>query len=111
MKLPNGEDAVVEISKLRDYVLSLIHPLGRHKARVFLSALDMSAADAEELRLALKVAAKSENAIAGAFDVYGARYIIDFVMHRANGREALVRSSWIVRRNEAFPRFVTCYLL
>jgi len=41
MKLPNGEHAIVDIVKLRDYALSQHHPRGRHKARVFLSALDL----------------------------------------------------------------------
>lgn len=35
MKLPNGEGAIVELAKLRDYCLSQSHPRGRHKARVF----------------------------------------------------------------------------
>ncbi len=34
MKLPNAENAVVEIAKLRDYCLSEDHLRGRHKARV-----------------------------------------------------------------------------
>lgn len=38
MKLPNGQAAVVEIEKFREYCLSSDHPRGRHKARVFLSA-------------------------------------------------------------------------
>jgi hypothetical protein len=40
MMLPDGANAIVEISKLRDYRLDPHHPRGRHKARVFLSALD-----------------------------------------------------------------------
>jgi hypothetical protein len=39
MKLPNGERAVVDIRKLRDYCLSAKHRRGRHKARVFEAAL------------------------------------------------------------------------
>jgi len=46
VKLPNGEYAIVEIEKLRDYCLSLIHPHGRHKARVFASVLGLRLEDA-----------------------------------------------------------------
>jgi hypothetical protein len=53
MKLPNADHAIVEIEKLRDYCLSTPHPRGRHKARVFLTALGISASDAEELRSAI----------------------------------------------------------
>lgn len=37
--LPNAHRAVIEPEKLRDYVLSPEHKYGKHKARVFLSAL------------------------------------------------------------------------
>jgi hypothetical protein len=110
MKLPNCEVAIVEIEKLRDYCLSSGHPRGRHKARVFYSLLEITAADAEELRAALIDAAINENATPGASDQYGARYIIDFEMRRV-GRTASIRSCWIVRTGEIAPRFVTCYIL
>ena len=38
MKLPNGDRAVIDIAKLRDYCLSPDHLRGRHKARVFAAA-------------------------------------------------------------------------
>ena len=50
MRLPNGANAVVDIEKLRDYCLSAQHPEGRHKARVFLSVLGLTSADADKLR-------------------------------------------------------------
>jgi hypothetical protein len=53
MKLPHPGRAVVEIEKLRDYCLSMSHPRGRHKAKVFESVLGITADDAEELRQAL----------------------------------------------------------
>jgi hypothetical protein len=34
VRLPNGENAVADIEKLRGYCLSAAHPEGRHKARV-----------------------------------------------------------------------------
>jgi hypothetical protein len=110
MKLPNGDGAIVEMEKLRDYCLSAEHPRGRHKARVFLSALGMTAAASEELRSALLVAAKEEDAIRGVSDLYGTRYVIDFQI-KWKERSAWVRSSWILRSDETTPRFVTCYVL
>lgn len=35
MKLPNFEKAYIDIEKLRDYCLSLEHPVGKHKATMF----------------------------------------------------------------------------
>ncbi|MEH1788358.1 MAG: DUF6883 domain-containing protein [Nostoc sp.] len=39
MKLPNPECAIVEIDKIAGYCLNPEHPEGKHKARVFKSAL------------------------------------------------------------------------
>lgn len=110
MKLPNGESSIVEIEKLRDYSLSLEHPRGRHKARVFQAVLGMTAAQADELRAALIDAARTGDAAPGASDQYGTRYIIDFEL-RHDERVASVRSCWIVRCDEIVPRYVTCYIL
>lgn len=86
----------MDIEKLRDYCLSLDHPRGRHKARVFASALGLTAEDAEELRDALLSAARDGEANASGQDEYGQRYVLDFEVVRSAGR-ARVRSSWIVR--------------
>src|ERR1035437_7714672 len=104
MKLPNGEASIVEMEKLRDYCLSRSHPRGRHKARVFLSLLGMTAAHAEELRAALCAAALKENATLGTSDQYGVRYIIDFELRREK-RTASIRSCWIVLSGQFAPRF------
>jgi hypothetical protein len=45
------------------YCLNVIHPRGQHKARVFASALGLTAEDAEFLRDALLNAAKSYDAV------------------------------------------------
>jgi hypothetical protein len=110
MKVPNGDSAIVDIAKLREYCLSSSHPRGRHKARVFFSVLTMTDAHAEELRIALLQAVRTEDAIFGTSDIYGTRYIIDFEMMRKN-QAAMIRSSWIIRSNEIVPRFVTCFVM
>lgn len=61
MKLPNGQFAIVDITKLSEYCLSKNHLRGRHKARVFASALSMNETDAAELRNALLSTTGSEN--------------------------------------------------
>jgi len=110
MKLPGGADAVVEISKLRDYCLSPHHPWGRHKARVFAATLRLSQNDAEFLHRELLHAAREADAVEGAFDEYGERYTVDFEIYRGD-RHATVRSAWIVLRGEAAPRLTSCFVL
>jgi hypothetical protein len=110
MKLPNPHQAVVEIDKLREYCLSRIHPRGRHKARVFEEKLGISLEYAERLQIELLEAAYNNDAIEGVSDAYGQRYMIDLEMTGPGG-QATIRSAWIVRMNEEFPRFVSCYVL
>ncbi len=110
MILPNAARAILEIEKLRDYCLSESHPRGKHKARVFATTLGLTAADVFELREAILSAVQTEEAVAGERDEYGQRYIVDFSMRR-QGREAVVRSAWIVRRGEDVPRLTSCYVL
>jgi hypothetical protein len=70
VKLPNAEHAIADIVKLRDYSLNQSHPRGRHKARVCLAALDLQAADADELVAVLLESARVGDAIRGASVLY-----------------------------------------
>ena len=110
MKLPNGGDAIVDIVKLRDYCLNPSHVRGRHKARIFASALGLTQADAEFVRESLLQAARTEDAIESDRDDYGQRYTVDFALVRGE-RQARVRSAWIVLRDECLPRLTSCYVL
>ena len=109
MKLPNPEKALVDIAKLRDYCLSSTHPRGKHKARVFLASLGLSAVDAEILQHLLLAAAFNEVELAEKDD-FGQRYTLDFEVTTELGT-AKVRSAWIVRVDEDFARLLTCYVL
>jgi len=110
VNLPNAERAIVDRVKLRDYALSAGHQRGRHKARVFLAALGLTAADTEELRTALLESARTGDAIPGASDEFGTRYTIDFEMVRSTKR-ARVRGCWIVLIDDGLPRLTSCYVL
>ena len=110
MKLPNAERAVVDLDKLRNYCLNPAHRRGCHKARLFAALLGLTVDNAGHLRDALLDAARNEDAEPGEHDEYGARYVVDFTMNGPAG-ERIVRSSWIIRRGEDFPRLTSCYVL
>jgi hypothetical protein len=110
MKLPNSERAEVDIRKLVDYCLSSTHKVGRHKARVFEAALGLTIVDAFKLRAWLQRAAIERDAIMERSDEFGQRYRIDFEVVTASGR-AMVRSAWMMRSGEDFPRLTTCFVL
>lgn len=110
MQIPNAENAVVDIRKLLDYCLSLEHEEGKHKARLFSSALGITADNAEELRQILLRVVKSHEARLGRRDEFGQRYTIDFSLEWQN-RSAIVRSGWIIEHDSKIPRLTTCYPL
>lgn len=110
MQLPNPERAIVDLKKLRDYCLSTEHPRGRHKARMFAAVLGFTARDTEELQRALLNAAHTYEAFSLERDDYGQRYAVDFPLIGPGGMAA-IRSLWIVRYGENFPRLITCYVL
>ncbi len=107
--IANAADAVVDIRKLRDYCLSMEHPRGHHKARVFLASLELTREHAGYLRMKLMDAVRSELAVEIDSDIHGRRYRVDFTLDTGR-RAARVRSLWIVRRDENFPRFTSCYV-
>ena len=74
MRIPNAEQAVVDIAKLLDYCLNPDHLRGRHKARVFASVLGLTSEHAEDLRRQLLAAVRDAEATEGEKDGFGARY-------------------------------------
>lgn len=110
MRLPNAARAVVDMRKLRDYCLDPNSPKGRDKARVFKAALGLTRNDAGFLRDALLSAALGQDCQVGEADDYGQRYTLIFLLETAAGR-CQVRSGWIVRHDEDFPRLTTCYVV
>jgi hypothetical protein len=110
VRLINAELAVVDLVKLRDYILNPAHPRGRHKARVFASALGIFQSDAAFLRKELIKAVLTTDAMAGECDAFGQRYALDFECVRGELR-AKIRSGWIVLTAENVPRLTTCFVL
>ena len=110
MKLPYGDQAIIEQRKIIDYSLSPDHDDGRHKARLFQAVFGLTREYATLLLAALKEAAVNGEAVSGRLDRYGQRYVIDFEFVGPTG-QAMIRSAWIIRPGETAPRLVTCYIL
>ena len=109
MKLPNGNRAELG-DKLESYSLNPLHREGRHKARVFASALGISLGNADLLRGAVRKAAESEDAEARGNNGFGDVFIQRFPLATDLGN-ATVLTAWIIRKDEDFPRLTTCYIL
>jgi hypothetical protein len=110
MKLPNSAAAFIDPDKLRDYSLNPHHPRGKHKARLFTAILGLTQDDTALLLSTIQDAIHHYDAVPGLLNEYGQRYIVDFPIAR-NQNTAQVRTVWIIRVGEDFPRLVSCYIL
>ncbi len=108
MKLPHAELAVIETEKLRDYLLSAAHPIGRFKAPVF-QAMGYSQDRWEQLAADLR----EQHVLSEVDEVvespHGRKYVIRANLKGPNGRTFAMMSIWIVLKGEDVPRFVTAY--
>jgi len=110
MTLPNGDRAIIDVEgKLLGYCLNMEHARGRHKARVFLAALGIVAANPNLLVDALREAARSGDAKFRKSNDYGDEYELEFTMDGPNGR-FIVTSAWFVDRGSDSPRLTNCYV-
>lgn len=108
--LPNHDRAVLDLRKLADYCLDPAHPRRRHKARVFRETLGLGRSDAAWLRRELLAALTNAEAVELGRDAFGQRLRLDLPLAR-QGRQVVIRTLWLIRTGEEFPRFVTCWVL
>ena len=90
-RIPNAEQAFVDIRKLQDYALNTEHRVGKHKALLFATRLGINSDNSEELRALLLQAVKDHDADIHDKDAYGQRYGVDFILEW-KGRKAALRS-------------------
>jgi hypothetical protein len=107
MKLPNSENAIVPPEKLRDYILSPIHPVGRFKS-MFFRGLGYSAEAFELLDSDIRSLLVAEAELAEV-SKFGTKYLVRGLLSGPNGRSGLIITVWIILSGEAAPRFVTAY--
>jgi hypothetical protein len=108
LTLPSGDRAVVDERKVRDYLLSLAHPVGRFKARFF-TRLGYTAEEWWRLLDDILAVAKSGTVAQETEASYGRKFEVDGALEPPTGRPAEVRTVWIVRAGEDFPRLVTVF--
>lgn len=108
MRLPNADSVVVEDAKVRNYLLSPTHPVGRFKS-VFFVALGFSLDRWETLRDALLQLARTGEAVPGQPSPFGLKFEIRAILQGPSGRQAKVVTIWMVSNSQDFPHFVTAH--
>ena len=108
-RLPNYKNAFIAIEKLTEYCLNNFHPIGKHKAAVFNSALDLNFNDALLLKNQILEGLAINECIKTIGDAFGQRYNVEMKI-RIFDKEALLVTAWIIRTIEDFPRLTTCFI-
>lgn len=108
MRLPGGEQAVIDAAKLSDYLLSATHPVGRFKFVCFRS-LGYEAQAWVRLERDLRRLATENDARPGQLSPHGRKYEVEGMITGPNGMSARIVTVWILPAGQANPRFVTAY--
>lgn len=117
--LPNYKQAYIAIEKLSEYCLNPFHPVGKDKAMMFKSVLNLTEKDADFLNGEILDGLVRNEAVSGLQDQYGRRFTVDIqygrrftvdIKIRNLDKEAMIRTAWIIKKSENFPRLITCYI-
>jgi len=109
-RLPRADQAVVPREKLERYLLNPEHEVGRHKARVFASALAIRQRDSAYLRDQLQTAVVDAPISSVRETPWGGLYELVLAINGLNDQTRRVMSVWLVAGQEP-PRLVTAYVV
>ena len=108
MRLPNAWRAIVEERKVRRYLLSRTHPVGRFKAAE-LARAGFEESDWRALVTQLRRLAVRGHAVPGASTAYGQKYLVSGTLRRSGWDGFKVQTVWIVTGPGRPPRLVTLF--
>ncbi len=108
MNLPDGDRAVVDDAKVRDYLLSPEHPIGRFKARVF-GAVGYRRDNWQQLKADLVALAVTLDAAPAPASEHGQRWVGSAELRGPSGAPLPVVTVWLIPSEGAPPRLITAY--
>jgi hypothetical protein len=96
VRLPRAREATIPTAKLVSYALAPSHERGQHKARVFASALGITATDWRYLHD--QILAKLPNAVVRSTRItpFGVAYEVIVMIDGLNGRTAPIVTTWML---------------
>ena len=108
MKLPNGEYAIIPMEKLTGYCLNLNHSSGKQKAKVFASALGITAKNANALQALIIQAAQEGEVIQESRTEFGQLYKVDWEI--PDQALVILRTLWEITPRQLNPRLVSAFI-
>ena len=106
MKLQNYERAIIPQDKLKDYLLSPIHPVGQFKARFFRS-LGYTNDNWKQLESDLRGILRNDATVKEKSE-YGQKYEVVGLL-KGPLKTANIVTAWIILNNEELPKFITAH--
>jgi hypothetical protein len=109
VRLPNAGQARIPTDKLVRYALHPSHARGQHKARVFASALGITAADWRYLHDAILAALPEAVVRSTRITPFGVTYEVVVMIDGLNGATMPVVTTWIIE-GDAPPRLTSTWV-
>lgn len=106
VRLPNADQARIPTDKLVRYALDPTHERGQHKARVFASALGITAADWRYVHDAILAALPEGTVRSTRITPFGMAYEVVVTIDGLNGATMPVVTTWIIE-GDALPRLTS----
>ncbi len=108
MQLPNRGNAHIPQPKLKDYLLSETHAVGRAKAK-FLGAFGFDETNIELLERGLIAITQNQEVKTVTSSPHGTKYVIDGFLQSPSGNFVSMTTVWIIDKGQDRPRFVTAF--
>ena len=105
MRLPSAEAVEIDVRKVRDYLLSPTHPIGRHKARVF-AALGFDDSSVEAFISEIRRIAATGEVTRITETMFGRKYVVIAELNGTVGTVS-VQTVWMQARGKLTVRLVT----
>jgi len=106
MKIPNRDCAVVEQSKLVNYLLNPEHERGGSKAKLLIQC-GYSSENWQQLEVDIRDSHLSVDVEAIRETPYGIRYVIIAPLRTPSNRQLPVKTIWQIDKGTDFPRLIT----
>jgi len=108
MNLPNGDRAIIPITKLTGYCLNFNHSKGKHKARVFKAVLNLTTDNADQLYALIQQAAIEGEVIQQDQTPQGQIFKVDWEIPNTDRRQ--LRTTWEIATTSDRPRLITAFI-
>jgi len=101
---------VIDPRKLTDYALNPDSPWGRHKAVIFNRSLGFTRENHLDLLAQIEDKALESEATFHSEDEFGQRYTVDLLIRGTEGRQAIVRTGWLVSLDADEAHLITLFV-